>query len=246
MRHEDLKILNGSHILKHLSGITARHFYPSNALFYHILILILVSLFAFTRNPDVLLMGNDGATGYSLAKEQLIFFGITPHLHTNLLEGLGNISIPYNLAVQPGYWFSVFINDGPFGMALLYAWFSLQLFISVLLIGWNHGFSKRVTYCSAWLLTLIAFPYFESFRIYPITSSMPNSISIIFVFSLMDIGIQRLGKENWFKTVRHGVFLLLGFTIGLITCPMLLPLLVPVTLLSTLLAFSKVENKLER
>src|SRR5579862_3007274 len=86
----------------------------------HCILLILVSLFAFSRNPALLLMANDGPTGFSLADEELNFFGITPHLHGNLLEGLNNISLPYNLSLQPGYWLSM-ISHGKFAIAFLYS-----------------------------------------------------------------------------------------------------------------------------
>src|SRR3990167_1388380 len=176
--------------------------------------LALISMFAFSRNSAMLLLGNDGPTGYSLANEQLTFFGISPHLHSNLLEGLGNISLPYNLSVQPGYWFGAFVHDGAVALAILYTWFALQLFASVLLIGWNYHFSRRTSLTAAWLITILAFPYFETIRIYNITASMPNFVNLIFVFALMDIGIQRIGGDSWTKTFFYGTITLLGLKIG--------------------------------
>lgn len=194
----------------------------------HLLMLFLFSWFAFHRNTGVLLAGNDGTTGYSLAEEQLSFFGMTTSLHSNPLEGLANISLPYNLTLLPGYWFG--------SISLLYVWFALQLFVSVLLIGWNYRFPSRVTYFAAWLLTILLFPYFTTFRIYSITASMPNLIGIILSFALMDIGVQRAGLKNWWHSFFYGLVFVAGLLFGLITAPAMLSLIFPLLVVTTMSA----------
>ena len=221
--------------LKRLSG--------TEALILHLIVLLFISVAAFHHNISALLVGNDGPTGYSLAEEQLTYFGISPNFHSNLLEGLGNISLPYNLSVQPGYWLGAFYKIGKSSTVWLYTWFALQLFITTLLIGWNYKFSTRQSYAAAWLLTLLMLPYFNVFHIYSITSSMPNFIGNLTVFALMSIGIQHMGEKSWLQSLKYGAILFLGLVFGLITAPALLILISPPLLFTTLLALATASSR---
>jgi len=212
---------------------------------YHFLALLLLSLFAFTYHSGLLLQGNDGPTNLAMANTQLFFFGISPHLHSNIFEGIGNTSFPFNLSMLPGFWLSTFFHTSTFTIALLYTWFALQLFVSVLLIGWNYGFTQRISYRAAWLLTLLLFPYFEHFHIYPVSSNSPEFLSIILVFALMDIGIQRIGSKHWLSNLAYVAVLLTGLLIGLVVCPANLILIAPLLFITTLYSFICARDRSE-
>jgi len=212
-------------------------------LFSNLTAIFLLSLVAFTYNPGMLFRGNDGPSGYSLAEEQLYYFGITPHLHSNFLAGISNISCPWNLAIIPGYWFGALFHTGNLDLAMVYIWFALQLFISVLLIGWNYGIPKRTTYAAAWILTLLLFPFFENFRIYSITSSCPYFLSNVLVFAILDIGIQRIGLGGWLKSLLYGAVIFSGLVIGMMICVPSLMLVAPVLLVTTIYSFTRITNR---
>jgi len=202
------------------------------AAFVHFFSLLMLSLFAFSYNHGLLLQGNDGPTNISIAESQAFLFGITPHLHGNFLEGIGNISFPFNCIVQPGFWLVAHGNMSVLSQALLYCWFVFQLFVSVLLIGFNHDFSRHTRYIAAWLLTLIAFPYFSEWRLYPLTVNTPQFLNIITVFAIIDLGIQGMGARNWLTAISYGGIVLLGAMIGLMLCPAHVLLIVPMVLAS--------------
>lgn len=202
------------------------------ASFVYFFPLLILSLFAFSYNHGHLLQGNDGPTNVSIAESQAFLFGITPHLHGNFMEGLGNISFPFNCILQPGFWLVAHGNMSVLSQALLYCWFAFQLFFSVSLIGYNHGFSPRTRYIAAWLLTLVAFPYFSDWRLYPLTVNTPQFLNIITVFAIIDLGIQGMGARKWLTAISYGGIVVIGAMIGLMLCPAHVLLIVPMVLAS--------------
>jgi hypothetical protein len=228
--------------LGYLAKTAYIHIHPWLVLTCHLIALSLFSIFAFIRNPGMLMVGNDGPMAISIADVQQSFYGITTTLHSNMLEGLGNITLPWNLSVLPGFWLSNFTQVSSLDIALLYTWFALVLFVSSLLIGWNHRFSPQINYSAAWLLTLLFFPYLESFRIYSITASAPYFVCMILVFAIMDIGIQKMGSVNWLKTIFYGSIFLLGITMGLIICPASMLLIAPALMITTIYSFINANN----
>jgi hypothetical protein len=208
-------------------------------------LLFLISLLCFSKNPGLLLAGNDGPNVIFLAQTQRMFYGISPHLHSNLFEGLGNISFPFNLAILPGFWHILSGHLGSFAQGMIYSWFALQLFVSVLLIGWNYGFQTKTNYIAAWLLTILAFPYFESVRIYAISANCPAFLSIITLFAIMDTGIKNAGKSSWLASFGYGALLLSGISMGLTVCPAIFILLLPTLSLTTLHAIITISSREE-
>ena len=205
------------------------------------LALSLLSFFSFNRNTGRLLTGLDGPTLASASEVQFTFFGITPHLHSNVLTGLGNTYIS-NLTLMPGI-FDYF--TGIYAPALFFTWFALQLFISVFLTGWNYGFNNRVNYFAAWLLTILFLPYFYNHGIYAVTETAPHIIELILAFVLFSIGIYRMGQKSWFNTLIYGAILLSGVVMILVLCPTALILMIPVLLLMLIHACLKVKNRTE-
>lgn len=206
--------------------------------FIHFFSLLLLSVYAFAHNPGLLLQGNDGPTIISLAEAQGFLFGITPHLHGNFMEGIGNVFFPFNCIIQPGFWLAGHGNITVLSQVIIYCWFAFQLFISVLLIGYTHGFSRSTRYIAAWLLTLIAFPYFSEWRLYALTVNTPQFLNIITVFAIIDFGIQGIGARSWFSNFIYGAVIMLGTMIGLMLCPAHVLLVVPMLAASMIYSFA--------
>lgn len=208
----------------------------------HSFTLFCISLFCFTRNTAQLLTGLDGPAIFTSPSEvQFTFFGISPTLHSNIFEGLGNTFVD-NLTLMP----KIYDHElGTYSLGLLFTWFALQLFISVLIAGWNYSFTHRVRYLSAWLLTILFLPYFENFRIYNITEAGPNFITFILVFVLMDVGINRMGRKNWLNTFFFGGILLFALVMGLIISPTRLVIISPLCLLLMVHALIKAKDPKE-
>ena len=194
---------------------------------YHLSLLLLLSFLVFWRNPGRLFIGNDGPTFISLAKEQFDFFGISLNLHSNLLEGLANLSLPINLSVLPQYWFPMYNGAGIFAPAATYSLFAAQWFATILLVGWNYGFSRQARYVAAWLLTLLMFPYFPTIKIYQITATAPHFVTLLLAGALIDVSIWRIGAGSWRYNIGYAILMLSGVLIVLIALPPALVLIVP-------------------
>lgn len=193
----------------------------------HLALFAAFSLFAFSLNPGRLFIGNDGPMAIALVREQMMFFGPSLNLHSNMLQGLGNFSFPLNLSIMPGYWLPCMRADGQFVPAYIYTWFALLMFVTVLLTGWNYRFPRKLTFAAAWLLSILIFPYFDSyFRIYPVTSSSPHFIWYPFAVAVADIGVQRMGG-SWRSTAGYALVLLSGIFLVVAASPAAVILMVP-------------------
>lgn len=206
-------------------------------IFLNLLLLVIFSLFAFSHNPGRLFIGNDGPMVLSLAREQLLFHGISPNLHSNFLQGVGNLSFPANLSFMPGFWLPFMTADGQFFPAAIYTWFACMMFVTVLLVGWNYRLPRGTTYAAAWLLTILMFPYMGNyFAIYAVTASSPLFVWYMFAAAVGDIGVQRMGAGNWRQMVFYALVLLLGIFLMIAASPAATILIAPMLAVSFTIA----------
>lgn len=199
----------------------------------HVLLLVVFSYFTFWHNSARLFIVADGPTFVSLAQEQLKFFGVSSDLHTNFLEGLGNISIATNLSVIPAHWFKEFGASGTFKPAATYTFYTIILFIAVLLTGWNYRFKSNMCYAAAWLLVIIFMPYFRRFGIYPLPAFMPHLTLLLFSAAIINISIQHISKGGWYNTVFYSIVLIISLVALLVTNPLIIVLTVPFLAITT-------------
>ncbi|MDX2073734.1 MAG: hypothetical protein SFX19_05140 [Alphaproteobacteria bacterium] len=216
---------------------------------FHLMLLVVFSLFAFSHNPGRLFIGNDGPMLLALAREQLMFYGISPDLHGNMLQGIGNISFPINLSFMPGFWLPFMDGEGHFFPAAIYAWFAALMFATVLITGWNYRFPRGVSLAAAWLLTMLMFPYFDKYvRIYAVTASSPLFVWYMFAAAIGDVGIRRMGEGGWKKTAAYGLALLAAIFLMIAGSPAATILLAPLLAISFIVSmiFSTKEVRLRK
>lgn len=219
-----------------------KHFFAPK-LIGHLLALIVFSCCVFPLHPGRMFAGNDGPTSISVAQEQRTFFGISLNLHTNVLEGLGNLSHgAVNFAATPAYWFSVFHGE-KFTPTASYIIFSIITFLATLLTGWNYGVASEVRYGAAWLLTLLFLPYFQKITIYPLPSGWPEITVILLLTALANIAMHRGGSGEWKMTIAYGLLLLLTLCVGLILIPVYLVTMLPFLFLSMIFSLYQTKDR---
>jgi len=210
----------------------------------HVMLLVAFLSFAFSQNIGNLFMGLDGLTMVSLADQQLTYFGISPDLHSNVLQGLGNLSIPANLSVIPAYWFTIF-DGGHFTPQATYVCFAVVPFITTLLAGWNYRFSRPVCFAAAWLFTLLFLPTIKNFNIYPIAFLVPHAALSLLLVVLIDIAIHRMGG-SWLSTLGYMALLFVAVLAQLITNPTVFMILGPYLLITALYSFTIAPSRAVR
>lgn len=205
--------------------------------------LFFISMFAFERFSGRLFTGLDGPAFLTKTEIQQSFFDKSLYLHNDLMEGLSSTVNDFNLANKS----SVYpMRDIKSYAPLFYTWYAIQLFLATLIIGWNYQFPPRVYYLAAWLLTLTLLPYFQDFRIYSLSEAAPCFFEFIFIFALMDFGIQRMGAINWKQSSGSSAIFIAGLIYGLIFCPSAFVIITPALLVTTAYAFLKPAMPQER
>lgn len=205
-------------------------------LLFHLALFGLLSQFVFSYNSARLFIGNDGPSLLSLAHNMFEFVGFSFSMHGNFLQGLGtNPSFILNPSMLPSFWIDPYDASGRFAPASIYTSLALLTFLAVVITGWNYGFSKRVTYCAAWVMTILLFPFFTKYvAIYPVNASVPSFMVYMFCAAVGAAGIGCMGRNGWLGTAIGGFILLLAILLMLLISPASLILIVPYLAISGL------------
>lgn len=174
----------------------------------HVALLLGLSVAAFDRNLAQLFVANDGPTVIALSVEQMQFFGISLDLHSNVLQGLGDLSFPLNHSLLPGYWLPYLDETGRFWPVPVMAWFAVLTFLSVALVGWGRGFPPAICLSGAWVITILGFPYYSSLRIFATTGIAPDFMLLLAWVAMCDIAICRIGARGMRAAVGYFALLL--------------------------------------
>lgn len=221
--------------------ISLRKLKPVAWLLLHCAVLVAFSRFAFTHNVQRMYGGHDGLTFLSVGMEQLEFFGKSLSLHSNILEGLGNLSLGINFSAIPFNWLPLYDSQtGHYTPITTYICYALVFFLSVRLTGWNYGFSAAQSYAAAWLMTLLFFDYSIDCRLYPFMEMVPH-ISLLFACAtLTDMAFWKLG-DGWRAQIASSFLLFLSIVARLTMLPVLM-LLLPYTICSFMLSLLRTPD----
>lgn len=211
---------------------------------FNLSLFALVTQFVFSYNSGRLFLGNDGPMLLSLALDKLRYIGLTFDLHTNFLQGIGNLSFPVNPALLPPFWLNPYNEAGFFAPAAIYTGFALLTFVTILLVAWNHHFPRLHAYAAAWILTILLFPYFAKyFAVYPVNGSSPIFMIYLFAGALADIGLWKMGKGSLLSTILYAALLLFAMLIMLLVSPAALIIIAPFLAVSGICAFIAADKK---
>ncbi len=200
---------------------------------FNIVLFGLVSDFVFSYRAANLLPGNDGPMLLMLALDKMRYIGQTLDLHSNFLQGIGNLSFPINPALLPAFWFDAYNASGIFFPVLMFVFFALITFITVLLVGWNHGFSRNHTFGAAWLLSILVLPFYgKYFAVYPVSAQAPVFLLYLFCGALADIALWRMGRRSLLNTAAFAGLLIFAILLLLVISPAAILIIAPYLLVS--------------
>ncbi len=205
-----------------------------------------ISSIIWIGNTDNLFKGLDGIGWFYLAKEQFEYFRWTNGIHSNLLAGLGNLSVPANLNFLPPYWLEFTSVDNKFNPIPIYIGFEIITFTSIFIFGKSLGFTDRNSFAASWLFLLITFPIFNNFNINHVIFLVPH-FSILYLFiALFTFSISLLQRGSALNRVVAVIILIAINLYLLMAMPISYLLVVPTMFIvgAYLFAISPVREKL--
>jgi hypothetical protein len=178
----------------------------------HLVLFIGFSYFSFSRNYGVLSIGVDGANVLWNVMYQWIWAPAAVGLYSSPFQGLSDLWWGTNSKLIPGYFLPMLIlgNEGvisPGYIVLSYVTFSTEMFLSTLVLARALGMSWSIGIICAWLLPLLAQPYFGFSLIYPMMMLSPSYGSMVANFSFLLAAISYLGRDygEFWHTLRRNL-----------------------------------------
>src|SRR5262245_46701882 len=166
----------------------------------HLVLFIGFCYFSFSRNYGVLSIGVDGANVLVHIIYQWIWAPAAVGLYSSPFQGLSDLWWGANSKLIPGYFLPMLIlgNEGvisPGYVVLSYVVFSTEMFLSALVLARALGMSWSIGIICAWLLPLLAQPYFGFSLLFPMMMLSPSYGTMVANFSFLLAAIGYLGRD---------------------------------------------------
>ena len=156
---------------------------------------------AFSLNFKNLFLWRDGTYLMILAKQQLVWGDMGLGFTGNVFQGLGNIWLPYNLPLIPGYLLPMLFNGGEVDPVSAYVIFSVELFVMAYVLSRCMMLSRITSTFAAWLLPLAAMPILYAERIYPVMYIVPSFSTLMASTVFILVLYFNLGREGRIASV---------------------------------------------
>jgi hypothetical protein len=178
----------------------------------HLVLFIGFSYFSFSRNYGLLSYGVDGAVILVHTLYQWIWAPAAVGLYSSPFQGLSDLWWGTNIKLIPGYFLPMLIlgNEGvisPGYIVLSYVVFSTEMFLSTLVLARALGMSWSIGIICAWLLPLLAQPYFGFSLLFPMMMLSPSYGTMVANFSFLLAAISYLGRDygEFWHTLRRNL-----------------------------------------
>jgi hypothetical protein len=190
----------------------------------HTVLFVAFSFFAFSRNYANLAFGVDGADSFIEAIHQWQWAPAVLGFSSNPFQGMGDLWYGDNARLVLGYLLaSLFFGKAgvvtPHYVILGYTVLALELYLSLLVLARSLGLGWPASVLCAWVLPLLAEPYFGYSLLYPILMSAPSIGTMMAECSLLAATVNRLGRRSGrgvADTLRRNAFPSLMFLVLLI------------------------------
>lgn len=221
---------------------------PWYFLLLNVISFISLSILAFRYNVSYLFYAEDGHYMMTLAREASLWRGFEFGLTNNFLQSIGDPWFPMNAMIIPGYVALNLMNGHViYSQVAAYTIFAFEFFLIGLLVsrfinlGWNFAL------VTAWVLPLVAFPYYYNPFLYNIMNAVPQSGTMIVVTNLIILLYATLGRHSIRTSLLISACILFLIFYIAIASPAVIMLSVPVIfifcLTSLLLSSSSREKK---
>ncbi len=163
-----------------------------------LVLLVIFSVFAFSRNAGYLFPGGDGLNLLTQIGAARPLFPFRIGSSVNLLEGFGDVTW-VNYMFVPSYSFALML----FGEANVFTdkfqicvnvVLALEVFVATLVAALSFGFGRLISLMAAWMAPLLMLPYFGFSLLYPLLVFWPNVGTTIGENLLVLAAFTRLGR----------------------------------------------------
>jgi hypothetical protein len=160
------------------------------------------SFHAFSKNIAGLLSRGDGDFFLITIKEQLKWMPLAAGFYSNPFEGMGDIWFNRNALLLPESILPHFLTNGMSPTDTEYivtmcVIVSIELFVSVLVLARSCGVKWIAAMAAAWMLPLLAQPYFGQCLIYPIMYWSPSTGTMIAEVAIILAAVACLGQGSF-------------------------------------------------
>jgi len=207
---------------------------------------VVLGIVAFRHNQATLLYGLDGNEMMTLAKQQFVWHANWLGFGNNVFQSLGNIWLPINMKLVPGYAFSLAVNGGDIDPVLSYLVFSIEVFLAAYFVSLWLGFGEVAATFSGWTVALLSMPYVGYPKIYSIFGIAPHLVIMLLIVPMTLMLYSLVGRVT---PLRSAVCLLgiAGLMLYLaISQPIFMVLVVPVVLVFSMAIVLGVGSRHEK
>ena len=206
-----------------------------NQIKYYILINLLsfiaLSLIIFEKNSEYLFYGFDGHYTLMLIEKQMQSGWKTLGLGINFLQSLGNVSYATNFWLVPSIWVAYLVDSIKLNQTILYLFFSLELFISALIISRWIGLGWLASLASAWLLPLLTMPYHGFPIFYHVFSLTPHLADLIALSGILLIIYFEIKLNKFYRIALFYIIFIIGIVYIILAYTSAVILIAPVSVL---------------
>lgn len=165
----------------------------------HLILLVALAYYSFSRNIGNLAFGGDGGQEIISVMHQWIWSPAALGFYSNPFQGLNDIWFNINTKLIPGYLLPLLFekDGGAVGtqyIVLCYVVFSIELFLSTIVLARALGMNWFISLVSAWTLPLLGQPFFGYSLLFPFMMNSPSTGTMLAEFSLLLAAIIYLGR----------------------------------------------------
>jgi len=219
--------------------------YRVGVLITHIVIVIGVCMVIFQLKAPLLFNGLDGAFLRTVFQKQMEWTIPSLTFTVNPLQGMGTLYY-LNPWFSPALSSSFLLFGGEIHPVVVYTIVSLELFLSVIFLGFSFRLNASAVYLAAWGLTLCALPFVSVYRLYPIAAMQPI-YGELFAAQSFIVGLYNLiGRVSFLRSFVCGLTILGLFLVEVLEFPYHLSIYGPVVFVFFFAMFlhaSKVERR---
>jgi hypothetical protein len=197
----------------------------------NVVVLIVSSLIVFANNAPLTFVGYDGRYNFLKIGLQMKWMPGGMSFANNPLQEMGNIFMSHNIWLLPGYVLGGLIGDIATAAPVIYTANAVIGFLCVCALGRLLHLPPLSGLAAAWVLALLAMPFFWPIPLYAITGMVPHYLQIIAVAALMVGCFFAIGRTSRAASVALTIALFVLAYVSAAAAPALFTLAAPIFLL---------------
>jgi hypothetical protein len=198
-----------------VTTLQSEHFVRGSIFFFHVLAFAGLARLAFSVHSTQLFDFLDGAYYLVMARQQWEWLPLQLGLTNNFFQSIGNVWFPVNTRLLPAFLLSSSATTGETDRVLAYVVFALELFLATFALGWSLRIGFSTALLAAWLLPVLALPFFATSVIDVVLRLAPNFATSVATGALILALFCRVGSAGRLLSalLSVGIFLLVTYSV---------------------------------